>query len=167
MAIRYRDFILAKAMEHPGGGQAEQVQCIAGRGRKTRGKARALSQQGFPWGEALVRTLEHHLILEWKLTWVGISSGTAQPTEAKQEGDPMGGDSAPKSRAAKPKRSAKAKAKVAGKRVAKACPDYNNESRGCAKNPKQCLLNRLHTRSRCGLFGHPAIRCKAQKPGNA
>eukprot|EP00959_Pyramimonas_sp_CCMP1952_P269177 5627845-Pyramimonas_sp.AAC.1 len=64
-------------MEFPGKA-VDKIAWIVDRDRQTRNKARTLFQQGFPWGEAIIRALEHHLVLEWKITGLGVSQGSVQ-----------------------------------------------------------------------------------------
>ena len=71
-------------MEHPGP-HADKILWLDDRHRMTCNKARTLFQQGWPWGEALIRTIETHCSLDWKITGVGVSKGL--PTIVRPESE--------------------------------------------------------------------------------
>ena len=59
------------------------------------------------------------------------------------------------------------KVKNAERRVQRSCQDFNNQNKGCVKDPKKCPNGKLHTCAKCGLFGHPAYRCRLLGAGKA
>ena len=84
VATSYRDFILRKAIEHPGPMKLT-IRWLLERDRQTRAKARAIYAAGYPFGEALLKARDHDCQVLWTCGAPGIS--TAQLAVVGLDGD--------------------------------------------------------------------------------
>jgi len=153
-AAAYFDFILRKVCEHPGP-EHMTVSWVLDRDRQTRGRARAMVIEGWPWGPALQAACSTHCLVLWNLGVAGMPDRqqiAGKPAEDVDSDAPTPPFPPPR---AKSKAAPKRTAKLTKSWKANVCRPFNTK-KGCYG---RCRNGKEHRCIKCGGWDHAQPKC--------